>query len=197
MLDGKPVFIPNVAAGARPPVVMRPEAEATYRHRQETKSKEMPSGRCLPHGLTKAASVPEPFKIVQTPTVTVMLHEEFNHHRQIFTDGRRRPPNVPLSWFGYSIGHWEDHDTFVVETTRFRDDSWLDVFGHPATDALRIVERYRRPSFGRLEVDYTIDDAKVYTQPWTFTMVFGLLPDTELIESICESERDAGHLVGD
>jgi len=76
------------------------------------------------------------------------------------------------------------------------DNAWLDFRGHPATDALHLVERYRRRDFGHLEIQFTIDDAKAYRQPWSVTMTFDLLPDTELIEHICENERDAAHIVG-
>jgi len=187
-------------------VLFQPAAEAVYKARGDNNSKGTPSERCLPHGITKAFSVPEPFKIVQTPALVVVLHEEFNHHRQIFIDGgpgalsrasdasRGAARRAPTS-FGYSRGTWEG-DSLVVETTGFVDDTWLDFRGHPATDALKIVERYRRRDFGHLEIQFTIDDPKAYRQPWNVTMGFDLLPETELIEHICENERDSAHIVG-
>ena len=181
--------------GAGIEVLFQPSGAAVYKARGDSNGKGMPSERCLPHGVTKAFSVPEPFKIVQTPGLTLILHEEFNHYRQIFTDGRRiRERRAPTA-FGYSRGTW-DGDTFVVDTTGFIDNAWLDFRGHPATDALHLVERYRRRDVGHLEVQFTIDDPKAYRQPWNVTMTFDLLPDTELIEHICENERDAAHLVG-
>ena len=81
-------------------------------------------------------------------------------------------------------------------TTGSVDDAWLDFRGHPATDALHLVERYWRRDFGHLEIQFTIDDAKAYRRPWSVTMTFDLLADTELIEHICENERDAAHIVG-
>ena len=181
--------------GAGVEVLFQPRAGAVYKSRGENNSKGTPSERCLPHGITKAVSVPEPFKIVQTPGLMLILYEEFNHHRQIFMDGRRMPDRRPPTWFGYSRGTWEG-DTLVVDTTGFIDDTWLDFRGHPATDALHIVERYRRRDFGHLDVQFTIDDPKAYQKPWNVTLAFDLLPDTELIEHICENERDAGHIVG-
>jgi hypothetical protein len=183
----------GLAAGIE--VLFQPSAEAVYRTRGENNGKGMPSERCLPHGITKAFSVPEPFKIVETPGVIVILHEEFNHHREIFMDGRRMPePRAPTS-FGYSRGTW-DGDTLIVDTTGFVDEAWLDFRGHPATDALRMVERYRRRDFGHLEIQFTIDDPKAYRAPWGVTMTFDLLPETELIEHICENERDAARIEG-
>jgi hypothetical protein len=177
----------GIAAGVE--VLFQPWAEAVYKSRAENFSKGTPSERCLPHGITKAVSVPEPFKIVQTPDLILVLLEEFNHHRQIFTDGRRAPARRVPTWFGYSRGTWEG-DTLVVDTTGFVEDTWLDFRGHPATDALHLVERYRRRDFGHLEIQFTIDDPKAYLKPWNVTMTFDLLPDTELIEHVCENERD-------
>ena len=181
--------------GAGVEVLFQPWAEAVYKVRAENNGKGTPSERCLPHGITKAVSVPEPFKIVQTPGLVLILHEEFNHHRQIVTDGRRMPEPRTPTWFGYSRGTWEG-DTLVIDTTGFVNDQWLDFRGHPATDALHIVERHRRRDFGHLEIQFTIDDPKAYQKPWNVTMTFDLLPDTELIEHICENERDAARLVG-
>ena len=94
------------------------------------------------------------------------------------------------AWYGYSIGRWEG-DTFVVETAGFNEGSWLDNNGHPHTDALRTVERFRRVNFGHMEVDVTIDDPKAYSRPWKAdTMRFTLQPDTELLEHLCENNRD-------
>jgi len=188
-----PLAALNLATGAD--VVFQPWAEALYKERVDNNGKGMPSERCLPHGITKALSVPEPFKILQTPGLMVILHEEFNHYRQIFTDGRSVPERRPPTQFGYSKGTW-DGDTLVVETSGFVEDTWLDVPGHPATGALHLVERYRRLDFGRLEIQFTIDDPKAYVKPWSATWSFVLLPDTELIEHICENEKDAPHLVG-
>jgi hypothetical protein len=184
--------VPNLTAGAS--VTLTPAAEAIYQARLENHGLEMPSGRCLPHGLTKALSVPEPFKIVQTPSLTLLLHEEFNNYRQIFTAGSA-PPRSTRTWFGHSVGRWEG-DTFVVHTDGFIDDMWIDVMGHPATAALQVTERIRRIDFGHLESQITIEDPGAYAKPWTLTMRFNLLADAELIEDICESERDSLHMVG-
>jgi hypothetical protein len=107
--------------------------------------------------------------------------------RQVYTDGRALPRNAEPTWLGYSVGRW-DGDTFVVETTGFRDGGWLDTRkARPHSDALRVVERFRRLDYGRAELTITIDDAKAFLQPWTITTPLRLLPDTSLIESFCES----------
>jgi len=191
--DGK--YLQNIAVeiGEAP---FQPAGQAVYRERADALGKGRPSERCIPHGIPDGMLVRNsPFKIVQTPAVTVILYEEFNHYRQIFTDGRGFPPETSASWFGYSIGKW-DGDTFVAETIGFNDLSWLDDPGHPHSDALRVTERFRRLDFGRMEMQITFDDPKTYTKAWSATVPFTLLADTELIESICENEKDREHMIG-
>ena len=87
-------------------------------------------------------------------------------------------------------------DTLVVDTIGFNDETWLDDGGYPHTDALHIIERFRRKDFGHMEIGITIDDPKAYTKPWGVTIPYNLLPDTELIEAICAHEKDMPHMVG-
>jgi hypothetical protein len=191
--EGK--YLQNITEDLRE-VPFQPWAAALYKERVEVLAKGRPTERCLPHGVPDAMMVRSgPWKIVQTPRVTLILFEEMNHYRQVLTDGRGFPKDPNPTWFGYSIGKWEG-DTFVVDTTGFNDRTWLDDPGHPHTDAMHAIERFRRPDFGHLEIDITIDDAKAYTKPWTVTARFDLLPDTELIENVCDNEKDTQHMVG-
>ena len=191
--DGK--YLANIAAdGVQVP--FQPWAEALYKERQENNSKDRPSGRCLPHGVPDIMLVPAtPFKIIQTPGVTVILHENQGHFRQIFTDGRGFPKETNPTWLGYSIGKWEG-DTFVVDSVGFNDLTYLDDGGHPHSDAYHSIERFRRSDFGHLDYEITIDDPKAYTRSWKVSIPFALFPDNELMESVCENERDFEHLVG-
>ena len=192
--DGR--LLGNLAANEPGGAPFQPWAAALYKERQDNLAKDRPSGRCLPHGVPDAMMVRSgPFKIAQTPGVVFILFEEFNHYRQVFTDGRGLPKITNPSWFGYSVGKWEG-DVFVVDTNGFNDKSWLDDPGHPHTEALRVTEKFTRRDFGHLEIQITIDDPKAYTRPWTVNARFDLVPDTELIENICENERDTPHLVG-
>src|SRR6516162_495024 len=187
-------YLFNIAAdiGEAP---FQPWAAALYKQRADASGKDRPSERCIPHGIPDGMLVPNsPFKIVQMPGETVILYEEFNHFRQIFTDGRGFPRDTEPSWFGYSIGRWEG-GTFIAETIGFNDKSWFDDPGHPHTEQLRVTERFRRPDFGHLNVGVTFDDPKAYTKPWSVNIPFNLLADTELIESICENERDHAHIM--
>ena len=154
-----------------------------------------PTTRCLPGGIPFTELLPEPFKLIQTPTELVMLLTETDGTiRQIYTDGRKVPDDPQPLWLGYSVGHW-DGDTLVVDTTGFNDKSWLDGFGHMHSEALHITERYHRRDFGHMDVAVTIDDPKTFTRPFTIKFTDDLLPDTDVIEYYCaENERDRPHL---
>ena len=188
-------YVRNIA-GEGVDVPMLPWAAAVYKQRLDTFGQDKPQLHCMPHGVPDAMLVRDiPFKIIQTPRETVVLYEEFNQYRQIFTDGRKLPEDPDPAWFGFSVGRWEG-DAFVVEVAGFKEGTWLDNGGHPHTDALHITERYRRPNFGNLELNVAVIDPKAYSKPWnSATIHFKLLPDTELIEHLCENERDAQHAV--
>jgi len=152
--------------------------------------RDTPALQCLPSGLPLAITLPSPFKIVQMPGLTMMLIEENSTFRQIFTDGRRHPSDPTPSWYGSSIGRWEG-ETFVVETIGLNDRSVLDAMGHTHSDALHVVERYRRVDAGHMSVQLTLDDPKTLTRPLTVNFRLALRPDTDLIEYYCtENERD-------
>jgi hypothetical protein len=167
-------------------IPFRAAALALYKERLARESTGSPSERCRPKGIPAPMLPPVPFKIVQNPGLTVILFEEFNRFRQVFTDGRTRPTVGFPTWWGYSIGQWDD-DTFVIDTIGFNDKTWLDKVGHPHTDALHTVERFRRLDFGHMQLELTIDDAKAYTKPWTVRIPFEFVPDTELMDDACEN----------
>jgi hypothetical protein len=84
-----------------------------------------------------------------------------------------------------------------VNTTGLRDDLWLDMNGNPMTSAAKLMERIRRPNFGTIEIDFTVDDAKAYTKPWTVTLKQSIIVDSELVDETClENEKSLQHLVG-
>jgi len=184
----------DLAKGLPPrDVVMTPWAETIARQRESRNHIDDPWGYCLaPPGVPRInVSPPGTFKIVQTPVVLALLYDLDTNptFRQIHTDGRPLPTDPEPTWLGYSIGRW-DGDDLVVTTAGFRDGGWLDTQrGQPHSDALRVTERLRRASIGRMDMSITIDDPKAFQKPWTITVPFRLVPDSELLEGSCESHQ--------
>ena len=187
----------NLAADLKPgSVPLQPWAEAVYKERIEQNGKDHPGVRCWPSGIPEKNNIPDGVKVVQTPDLMIFLHESRTIYRQIFTDGRPLPRDAQPAWMGYSIGRWEG-DTFIVDTIGQNGKTWLDMRGLLATEALRVTERFTRPTIGSIVIDVTIDDPKAYTRPWDVRLSWELQPDTDLIESICEeNNRDLPHMVG-
>jgi hypothetical protein len=186
-------YATNITADLKPGDIL-PWAEALYKERMNNLGNDNPVSNCLPAG-PSIGLFGELQKVIQTPGLVAILNEN-GIFRQVFTDGRPQPEDPTPTWQGYSIGHWEG-DTLVVETAGFHDKSWLDFGGHPHTEALRVTERYRRKDFGHMQLQFTVDDPKTFTKTWSITMDVVLVPDTELLEFVCnENERDSRHLVG-
>ena len=184
----------DIGTGMSDPIPFQPWAKAVLDKRMADHSKDNPDAHCLPLGIMQLHTHPDPHRIVQTPGLTVMLWEANTGVRYIYTDGRPLPNNDPQPWyFGYSVGRWEA-DTLVVETIGLRDDGWLDVNGTPSTTAAKITERFRRPVFGTMTVDVTVDDPKAYTKPWSVSIEHRLLLNTDLMEFVCqENEKSSQH----
>jgi hypothetical protein len=171
---------------------IKPWAAALKKERMDNNSKDNPEAHCLPMGLMQFHTQGFPRKFIQTPKLLVILYEASYGIRQIFLDGRPLPNNDPQPWYyGYSTGRWEG-DTLVVETTGFRDDGWLDIVGTPMTEQAKMTERFRRVSYGRMEIDITIDDPKAYDKPWTVRHNQVFMPDQEILEFICEENQRFG-----
>ena len=171
-----------------------PSATALFKERSENLARDHMSILCLPLGpgyITGGTMA----KIIQTPTLIVMLNEDLTY-RQIHMDGRSLEKEPNPSWMGYSVGRWEG-DTLVVESNGFTERTWLDFGGHPHTEVLRVTERYTRKSLGTIELQVTLDDASLYARSITFPVKAELVPDTELLEYVCnENEKDRARLVG-
>jgi hypothetical protein len=191
--EGTKYFFNLAADGVEAPFL--PSAAALYKQRLAALQKGHPSERCIGHGVTDYATLPAPRRFVQTPQMIAVLYESYNHFRQIFLDGRPLPKLTQPAYMGYSVGHW-DGDTLVVDSTGFDDRGWLDMNGHPQTESTHITERFRRRDFGHIDLQLTIDDPTAYTKPWSANVHMNYVPDEELIEAICENEKDSPHMVG-
>jgi len=180
----------DVGANIEGGLPLQPWAAKLRADREATGSRDNPEAACLPMGNMQFHTQGAPRRFAQLPGLLIILYEASMGYRQIFTDGRPSPDNDPQPWYyGYSTGRW-DGDTLVVTTTNFRDGEWLDIIGTPLTDAATVVERFRRPSFGRMQIDVTFDDPKAYTKPWTVRVNQEIMVGEELIEFVClENQR--------
>jgi hypothetical protein len=182
----------NVSGG----LPLTPWAAELKKQRMAVNDKDNPDANCLPMGLTQFHMHGQPRKIMQNSSVIAIMYEANYGLRYIYLDGRTLPApgSVQPFWYGYSVGRWEG-DTLVVETNNLRgaetspNDGWLDVRGSPYTEQARFIERIRRPTYGKLEIDITVDDPKAYTKPFTLRVNQQASPDDELIEFICNENQ--------
>lgn len=181
----------NIAMGVKGGLPYKPETEAIVKERTAAQSKDDPHARCMPDTFLRNYGLPHIQKFIQLPGLLVMLDEDNATYRQVFTDGRPLPADPTPAWNGYSVGKW-DGDTLVVDSAGFRDDLWLDMAGNFITSAAKIHERIRRPDYGHLIIDATVDDPKAYTKPWTITLKQRIVVDTELVDEYCiENEKSS------
>jgi hypothetical protein len=192
--DGRPDFS-GVWNGQNDPdperAPMLPWAEAVVKERNANGGTEHPSNFCLPGYVILTG--PLLYKIVQTPSLVVMLWEgNVPGVRQVFLDGRGHPKDFNPAWMGHSVGRWEG-DTLVVDSSEFNDKGWIGVYPH--TEMLHVTERYRRPDMGHLQIEITVDDAGTFSEPWKIHTAWDLAPGEEIQEYICnENNADVKHL---
>jgi hypothetical protein len=173
-----------------------PWAADIKKQRTALLQKDNPDANCMPMGFLQFHQQPQPRKIMQLPGLILIEYEANYGLRHIYMDGRKLPPQGEPQpwWYGYSVGHWEG-DTLVVETNNLRGaeesvfDGWLDVNGSPYSGQAKFTERFRRPTFGRLSIDVTLEDPKAYTKTWTVRVDQRYLADEEPIEFICNENQ--------
>jgi hypothetical protein len=173
-----------------------PWAADLRKKRLALNARDNPDAMCMPMGFLQFHQQPQPRMIIQTPKMILIEYEANYGIRHIYLDGRQLPPQGEPQpfWYGYSVGRW-DGDTLVVETNNMRGaedgpyDGWLDVNGSPYSQQAKFTERFRRLSYGQLQIDMTVDDPKSYTKPWTVRVDQRLLPDQELIEFVCNENQ--------
>jgi hypothetical protein len=185
----------NFALGLKDGLPYQPWAADLVKSRAKDVAYIDPHMRCMPPNFPRAWAFPETLKIFQMPAQLVILDEFNASYRQVYFDGRKLPEDMLPTWHGYSVAHWEG-DTMVVESAGYLDDSWLDTAGNFFSGEARVTERIRRPNFGSLDVDVTVNDAKVFTKPWTVSLHMKALVDTEMMDLMCqENNKDIAHMV--
>ena len=180
-------YVLNVFWGLKPEEEpLRPEAAAILRQRRAS-GQEFHGASCLPPSLPATVSIMA-FKMIQAPRVLVVVPGSGDPPRQIHTDGRALPTNPDPNWTGYSVGTWQN-DTLVVDTVGITTRAWLDVFGHPRSEDMRISERYRRRDFGHMDFEISFEDPRYYTRPFGYKTTLTLLPDTDVLEYVCTENQ--------
>jgi hypothetical protein len=157
--------------------------------------KDDPTLRCVPTAFgtlnVRLWNVGAVGQIVATPKLVVLLSETFHDYQLVPTDGRPHRDDQPPTYRGDAVGHWEG-DTFVVDVTNFTDDTWMSAEGRVSfhSDALRIVERYRRLDAETLEIEATVEDPNVLTGPWKVPkQTLRLAPFDSLLTLDCASQE--------
>jgi hypothetical protein len=145
---------------------------------------------CLPGGMPLMIfGAPYPVQILETAGQVTMLYEEQNHFRIIHLNGRH-PDDPDPTFMGHSIGHWEG-DALVVDTVGLTDRTTIDQVGMPHSEALHVVERFRRTDKGTLDILVTIDDPMTFSKPWNASAIYkSAQPGVTLNEYICENNRN-------
>jgi hypothetical protein len=176
----------------RQPLAYKPELDAK---RKALTTLDDPTLYCFLPGVPRIQTMPMPLEILQTPKEIAILYESFRAWRRIpIGDTLKHPDDLTPTWMGDSVGKWEG-DTLVVSSIGFNDKSWLDVAGHPHSEDMRVEERFHRRDFGHTDLGITVDDPKMYTRPISFKITEVLVPDSDVLESVCnENEKDRAHI---
>jgi hypothetical protein len=185
---------PGVVVGGEIPYL--PEARAERDRRFDNRLIDDPEGKCYIGGVPRSTYMPYPFQILQNERDVVIYYQFATAFRRIFVDGKEEAPLD--SWMGWSNGRW-DGDTFVVEVTGLNGLTWLDRAGNYASGNAKITERYTPLGPNHLQYEATIDDATVFSRPWTIRMPLYRIVDEgfRVLEFKCEpyaEEKIYGHL---
>jgi len=179
------------------PIVLKPAYKAAYdelqakiRAASARGEQYAVKGLCSPYGMPTMMTVAVyPTEIIQTPKQVTIIGEAFSEVRRIYIGKTQTPiDDVPPGWYGRSVGHWEK-DTLVVDTVGVKDT----VPGYqnmPHSDRMRITERIRRNAPDQLFDQITIEDPVTLEKPVTYTLVYKLLPDYEMVEFVCDNNRE-------
>jgi len=177
----------SVVAGGEIPY--QPWAAAKKAENYKNRLKADPYRQCFLPGAPRIMYLDYPFQVFQTPQAIAMTFEWSLAYRLIPIDGKKHPEDYD-SWMGDSRGHWEN-DTLVVDVANHNDKTWLDMAGNFHSEALHVVERYRMTDPDTIQYQATIEDAKVFTKPWTIQFPLRRRVDRDrLFEYVCQAELE-------
>jgi hypothetical protein len=170
-----------------------PAADKIAKVRNDSNMKESPQANCLPSATVRLGPL---WEIVQSKNFMVIISDDdYPGFHQVYLDGRPHPKDPNPAWYGHNIAKW-DGDTLVIDRVGFDERVYTDEGGHPHSDKLHVVERYRRPDMGHIEAEVTVEDPGVLKRPYTLKRTSDLAQE-EISEFICnENNRDTPHMVG-
>src|ERR1043166_5132774 len=146
--------------------------------------------RCWPGGTPAQSLYPfEPVYFIQTPKEVWMIWQRDHVVRRIFlTD--KHSSNVKPSWFGESIGHYENGDTLVIDTIGLSTkNSYIDNFRTPHTEKLHVVERFKLSADERtLEATVTVEDPDTFNEPLHMVQRWRKV-NNPLMETVCSEDN--------
>jgi hypothetical protein len=172
-------------------VPLQPWAKALTNERHLSALASEPYTRCKPSGGPRQFMSPYGLEIVDLPElqrIYVFNISNAMSYRTIYMDGRAHPANLPPSYFGHSVGHWEG-DTLVIDSVGFNEYFWMNRDGLPHTSQLHLTEKLTRTDFDTLNYEVTIDDPGAYTAPWTSGYTLGWQAGNELFEYVCQENN--------
>ena len=179
------------------PVPFRPEAATKIRAMTRTERElNSPGVRCTPVGTPGMWTInPYPHQLITKPGLYVHLIESDNAWNVVHTDGRphKKADDLEPLYNGDQTAHWEG-DTLVIDTISIDERTWINQSGWFHSDQAHVIERVRRPSMNYLEYQYTVEDPKVLTKPWTSAWRTYSLGSEDLTENFCTNNENVEQL---
>ncbi|OLC33458.1 MAG: hypothetical protein AUH28_10550 [Acidobacteria bacterium 13_1_40CM_56_16] len=170
-------------------------AEALAKRQENYKSRMTadPSIKCYQSGVPRATYAATPLQIIQSPGNFVIVYQENHAFRYFYPEPRPHFRGADW-WMGDTRYHWEG-DTLVTSVSALTDKLWLDQAGNYFSLDVNVHERYTMTGPDTLQYEATIEDAKVYTRPWTIRTVLHRLKDAgaRLIEDECLEDENGIH----
>jgi hypothetical protein len=191
-IDGHPDFTgvygsAGLPQGAQAPT-LKPDAEKfrIIRTADDIRGRTTISQDCVPLGIPQTYITPYPWQFIQTPKVMIQVFEYPSAVRFIPLDGRKLPADPDPAWMGTAVGRWEG-DTLVIESAGYNDKTEVHGFMH--TDALHVIERFKKLENGNLQYEVTVEDPNVWVSPWAIpARTFTLRPEIEWVsEFVCDA----------
>ncbi|MDC0598916.1 hypothetical protein OAP18_03670 [Gammaproteobacteria bacterium] len=181
-------------------IPFQPWAAELWAERRAGIGKDDPHTRCKPSGGARMFHTPYGMEILDLEDLDEIIFVNIgapHSWRQVYMDGREHPADLQASWYGHSVGHWEE-DTLVIDSVGYNTSFWFSRSGYPHTEQLHLIERLSRPSFDRLKYEVTVDDPGAYTQAWTGGWYLPWIDGNEPFDYLCqENNLDPVRMIGE